>query len=220
MSHSVRTGPPGRTGTVTAMGRPVPLKERKRAQTRSRIVEAAVALFTERGFEATTADDIAAAADCSRSTLFRYFGTKEDILFGDVLIQLATLRDELATRHPCADPWTVAKQVGLVSLVDYLSEPSALPRACINLWFSHPTPLCRYLEITHQWEELLAEFFAAERGTEPAADLHSQLLASTMVGSVRAVLRAYSRPGTDLHAAIDEAFALLERGFGDRPAPV
>ena len=219
MSHSVRTDVSRKVGTVTAMGSPVPLRERKRTQTRSRIVEAAVALFTERGFEATTADDIAAAAECSRSTLFRYFGTKEDILFGDVLTRIATLRDELATRHPCTDPWTVAKQVGMASLVDFFSEPSQLPRACIDLWFSHPTPLCRYLEITHQWEQLLAEFFAAERGTEPAVDLHSQLLASTMVGAVRAVMRAYSIPGADLHAAIDEAFGLLERGFGGRPAP-
>lgn len=188
------------------------LKERKRRQTEARIVDAAVALFSEHGFEETTADEIAEAADCSRSTLFRYFGTKEDILFGDVHARLAALRTALADRHPCDDPWTVAKVVGIEEFVGFLSGESALPRACINLWFSHPTPLCRYLEISHLWEQVLAEFFAAERGVSPESDLTSQLYASTMVGTVRAVMRAYARPDTDLQAAIREAFELLESG--------
>jgi hypothetical protein len=102
--------------------------------------------------------------------------------------------------------------VGIEEFVGFLSGESALPRACINLWFSHPTPLCRYLEISHLWEQVLAEFFAAERGVSPESDLTSQLYASIMVGTVRAVMRAYARPDTDLHAAIREAFALLESG--------
>jgi AcrR family transcriptional regulator len=202
-----------------------PLKERKREQTRTRIVAAAVTLFTEHGFEAVTADAIAEAADCSRSTLFRYFGTKEDILFGDVHTRMESLRATLATLHPCADPWSVAKQVGLPELVTFLNgEPagesagnaagrSALPRECLTLWFSHPAPRSRYLEISHRWEQVFAEFFAAERGVDPDHDLPSQLMATVLVGTARSVMRAYSRPDTDLHAAIDEAFALLEHGI-------
>jgi AcrR family transcriptional regulator len=191
------------------------LTERKRQRTKTRIVDAAVRLFNARGFEATTADDIAEAAECSRSTLFRYFGTKEDILFGDVLERLEALRATLAALHPCADAWTQATDAGIECLVDYLSGESALPRACITLWFSHPVPRCRYLEIGLQWEMLITEFFATERGTDPESDLHSQILATTLVGAVRAVMRAYARPETDLRATIKQAFAQLERGFGN-----
>ncbi len=57
------------------------LRERKRRQTRERISEAAIALFIERGFDATTVDDIAAAADVSKRSFFDYYPTKEDAIF-------------------------------------------------------------------------------------------------------------------------------------------
>ena len=57
------------------------LRERKRQQTRERLTRAAMALFLERGFEATTLDDIAAAADISRRSFFHYFASKEDVVF-------------------------------------------------------------------------------------------------------------------------------------------
>jgi AcrR family transcriptional regulator len=199
---------------VTMTGR-LPLKERKRQQTSTRIVEAAVALFTEHGFDATTADDIAEAAGCSRSTLFRYFGTKEDILFGDVYELLVKVRDELSRSHPCADPWYTAKDIGMRGFVDYMTGEAAIPRACIALWFSHPALRLRYLDINHQWEELLAEFFAVERGVDPRTDLHSQVRASVAVAAVRSVLMASAVPGTDVRTAVAEAFAMVERGVGD-----
>jgi AcrR family transcriptional regulator len=65
-----------------ATGAGVPgLRERKRQQTRERLTRAAMALFLERGFEATTLDDIAAAADISRRSFFHYFASKEDVVF-------------------------------------------------------------------------------------------------------------------------------------------
>src|SRR5258708_39352380 len=57
------------------------LRLRKRQQTRERLTRAAMALFLERGFEATTLDDIAAAADISRRSFFHYFDSKEDVVF-------------------------------------------------------------------------------------------------------------------------------------------
>lgn len=193
-------------------GRP-PLNERKRRQTSARIVEAAVALFTERGFDQTTADDIADAAECSRSTLFRYFGTKEDILFGDVYDQLALVRAELTALPKVDDPWRAAKEIGLGRFVESITSDTGPPRKAIELWSSHPALIRTYLHINHQWEQVLAGFFAAQRGTDPATDLISQLQASVAVAAVRSVLMAYSMPGTDLQAAIDEAFALVEAGI-------
>src|ERR1700732_664868 len=57
------------------------LRQRKRQQTRERLTRVARALFLERGFEATTLDDIAAAADISRRSFFHYFASKEDVVF-------------------------------------------------------------------------------------------------------------------------------------------
>src|ERR1700730_1837346 len=57
------------------------LRQRKRQQTRERLTEAAMALFLDRGVEATPRDDIAAAADVSRRSFFHYFASKEDVVF-------------------------------------------------------------------------------------------------------------------------------------------
>ena len=59
------------------------LRERKKRATRAAIHDAAMGLFAERGFAGTTMDQIAEAADVSRATVFTYFATKEDIVFGD-----------------------------------------------------------------------------------------------------------------------------------------
>ncbi len=63
--------------TVTKESR----RERKKRETRERIVEAATRLFSERGFDAPTVDDIAAAADVAKGTIYNYFDSKEAILF-------------------------------------------------------------------------------------------------------------------------------------------
>jgi AcrR family transcriptional regulator len=57
------------------------LRERKRGETLARITDEALKLFVQRGFEATTLDDIAAAAGISRRTFFHYFESKEDLAF-------------------------------------------------------------------------------------------------------------------------------------------
>ena len=70
------------------------LRERKKRATRIAIRDAAMALFEQHGFAQTTFDRIAEAADVSRATVFSYFPTKEDIVFGD-----AGARGRRARRH-------------------------------------------------------------------------------------------------------------------------
>jgi AcrR family transcriptional regulator len=74
------------------MDEPVGLRERKKARTRKAISETAIALFLERGYDAVSVAEIAAAAEVSKRTLFAYFPTKDDL----VLHRIADHEDESA----------------------------------------------------------------------------------------------------------------------------
>ena len=70
---------------ASGTAQPVSLRQRKRARTRAALIAAALELFERQGYEATTIDEIAAAADVSPRTFFRYFATKEEVALGDDL---------------------------------------------------------------------------------------------------------------------------------------
>ena len=82
-----------------ALGR---LRERKKAKSRAVIQQQAMRLFTEKGYEATTAEQISEAAEVSPSTFFRYFPTKEDVVLYDSLdpILLEAIRTQPAELSP------------------------------------------------------------------------------------------------------------------------
>src|SRR5918995_3666716 len=79
---------------------PQGLRERKKQRTREQIIEAAMALFAERGYHATTIPDIAAAADVAPRTFFSHFPSKEAVVFHNVDRDLDGLRSALRDRLP------------------------------------------------------------------------------------------------------------------------
>ncbi len=83
--------------------------ERRRRRTRAEVTRRAVELFAERGYAATSTEQVAAAADVSRSTLFRLFADKEDLLFGledDLLAAAAAAVAEVPSELP---PWAAVR---------------------------------------------------------------------------------------------------------------
>ena len=85
------------------------LRERKRIETRTRIAEEAVRLVSEHGIPSTTVDEIAEAAGVSRATFFRYFESKEAVLFGDWRRHLDVLHDRVSERPRSEAPLEAAR---------------------------------------------------------------------------------------------------------------
>ena len=135
------------------------LRERKKAKTRWAIQEHALRLFAEQGYDATTVDQIAAAAEISPSTFFRYFATKEDVVvqdeFDDVFVEifrvagaaadpLATLRSAALRAVKGVDGAELAKSAQRTQLI--LMVPALRARSVENALSAYTEAVAAFAE--------------------------------------------------------------------------
>jgi AcrR family transcriptional regulator len=98
--------------------------EAGRAEVRRDLVAGAVALFTERGYDDTTVDDIAAAAGVGRRTFFRYFRAKEEAVSPDHAGALARVGEIFDSAHPTEPPAVLALRAGETVFDLYTDDPA------------------------------------------------------------------------------------------------
>ncbi|MDX3100968.1 TetR/AcrR family transcriptional regulator [Nonomuraea angiospora] len=99
------------------------LRERTRLAVRQQLLDTALALFLEQGYEATTVEEIAAAAGMSKRSFFRYFGSKEDVILGKHERLGEQFIDALRAR-PLDEPlWTSLRRM-FDDVVDYMADPA------------------------------------------------------------------------------------------------
>jgi AcrR family transcriptional regulator len=87
---------------LTGMTAQLPLVERKQRQARQRIIEAARELFLERGFDGVSVGDIAERAEVGRTTFFRHFGDKQEVVFANEQELLDTIAAAKQAASACA----------------------------------------------------------------------------------------------------------------------
>jgi AcrR family transcriptional regulator len=169
------------------------LRDRQRAAVRDEITEVALELFLKQGFEETTIDQIVAGASVSRRSFFRYFGTKEDIVLGDLLERGRTIADAVALRPAHEDPWE-AIRAGLLAAEDLngtvVEDPSEL--ALGKMLFSTPSLYARHLEKRLRWQELLVPLIMKRLGPDvrmPA--LHAAAIVSSSLSCIDVASRAW-----------------------------
>lgn len=180
---------------------------------RTRLADAAFALFDERGYEQTTVDDIAERAGVGRTTFFRHYRSKEDVIFPDHDRLLVLIRDRLATSNHSTALVAVSDAVRLV-LLHYLDE-GELARRRYALTSKVTTLRDREIASVARYQRLFREFIADWMGdpTE-SASLRAELMAAAVVAAHNHVLRRWLRgeaadPVTEVDEAMREVLALF-----------
>jgi AcrR family transcriptional regulator len=157
------------------------LRERKRQQTRERLTRMAMALFRERGFEATTLDDIAAAADISRRSFFHYFASKEDVVFAWQEEITAALIDAVAAR-PAAESMLTAAENAILAMVRQLEPGEAIAMA--QLKRDNPALQARDQVKYEKLERALTDALVRRAGHK-TEKLKARLVAMIATGAMR-----------------------------------
>ena len=189
---------------------------------RERLAQAAFELFAERGFDETTVDDITARAGTGRTTFFRVFGSKEEVVFPDHERLLAAVRARLAAATPGSEPLAISEAARLV-LRHYLDEGD-LARTRYQLTSRVPALRAREIAGQRQYQRLFLDFTRRWYGEGPRAALRAELLADAVVTAHNHVLRQWLRgrsetPEADFDAAMADVLALFAAAPGSPASP-
>jgi AcrR family transcriptional regulator len=160
------------------------LRETKKEQTREALAAAAARLFTERGYEATTVEDIAAAAEVSPRTFFRYYPAKEDVV-GEIF--RAAGFDNYVDARPVGEPVAESLRAAAFTLLRMCADNPAPSLAVLRMIATRPELRTRFTEV--QWErfDALTRLVTVRLG--PATDpLLARLLAGWTLATVDNVL--------------------------------
>ena len=187
---------------------------RRKAETRVALAEAAVRLFRENGYEATTVEDIARAASSSPRTFFRYFATKEDVLF----LNMIEIQEDFKRfiDAPIAG-LTCWQQIhgGINIAIRQLADPSPdVEEFSIRSWLAEPAVSVRFHELAARMERTMAEALARERNVDADRDLYVQLAARAATAIYTSAFHLHVHTGQDLVSLVDDGFALVAETFG------
>ena len=188
------------------------LRERMRATVRADVTEVALRLFTVQGFDRTTADQIAAEAGLSRASLFRYFGTKEDIVLAGLEGNGQQVVEAFAARPDEERPWVALRRAFDV-LVRVNEEAPEQTLIFLRLLHETPSLRARHLEKQLKWQEQLVPDIARRLGASPGRpeDPRPIALVAAALGCLDAAARGWvaCEGAVSLAVLLDEAMGSL-----------
>lgn len=198
---------------VSDAGAAVGLRERKRERTRAAIQAAGLHLFATQGYDATTCEQIAAAAEVSPATFFRYFPTKEDVVLADRYDDLivALLHDRPAAESPIE---AVRRSLAAGLEAVYATDADII-RQRLRLVLSVPALRARLYEQQRATASVLAGELAGRMGGTPD-DLEVRAVAAAIAGAASAAVETWADHGGDLPAVMDRAMAALQHRLAAR----
>ena len=205
--------------TVTRQTEPERPRIGRRPSTTHDALEAvALELFTTRGFDETSIDDIAAAAGIARRTFFRYYPSKSDLVWGEFDAELDRMRSWFAGASPDV-PMMEAIRQAVIEFNRLPPDQVHQHRRRMSLILGVPTLLANSTLRFAQWRAVLAAFAADRLGLRPD-DLLPKVVGYSALGATLAGYEEWLRDdGSDLLELLDAALGELAVGFHhhDRP---
>jgi AcrR family transcriptional regulator len=189
------------------------LRERKKLRTREQIVEEAMALFDERGFEHVTIADIAAAADIAPRTFFSYFPSKEDVVFHDFHVVFADLQQRMDER-PAGGMTLDVLRAFLVDIVERMDHQDPVEQRRRRVIAASPALQQRDREMVGRFERLLADNLARDLGVELDSP-RARVVAAASAAALTELERVFDKenPPQNPMVAFDDVFAFVRGGI-------
>ncbi|WP_020129037.1 TetR family transcriptional regulator [Streptomyces sp. 303MFCol5.2] len=185
---------------------------------RDALVAAAFRLFLERGYEQTTVDDIVALAGVGRRSFFRYFPSKEDVVFPDHERCLADMTAFLAASGEEHEPVRRVCDAARLVLLMYAENPSFSVQ---RYRLTKQVPGLRAYELSVVWryERALAEYLRGRFTGRPDGNLHADVIAAAVVAAHNNALRSWLRSAGqgDASTTVDHALGYVQSAFGAPP---
>jgi mycofactocin system transcriptional regulator len=176
--------------------------------THEQIEAVALGLFTEAGFEETTVEEIAAAVGVGRRTIFRYFPSKNDMVWGDFDQVIGRLRTHLGEGEDL--PMMEALRRAAVLSNSYPDEQLPELRLRLTLITTAPSLQANSMLRYAAWRRAVADWAASRLGLEPD-DLVPEAIAQAALGaSMAAFTRWVNHPSEDLEELVDAAYRVLD----------
>ena len=170
---------------------PIPqgLRERKKLQTRKNLARSAIRLFEERGYANTTVEEIAAAANVSRRTFFRYFKSKDEVVIVDPEGKLAAVHVALAEGPP-DEPTLEALKRGMLALVEAYWDPE-LSRSIVALMAREPEALAAARIYQMRFADVLSLELGVDMGVDERLDPRPRILAHMTISLARSAIAGW-----------------------------
>lgn len=191
------------------------LRARKKDRTRRTIERAALELFEARGFDATTIEEVAAAADIAPRTFFHYFSSKEEVVTSNYTSRLQQIVSVLDSGSKDQHPWGALRSAFMNAASNYETERGDLLRR-FRIIQSNPSIAARNLQVQAQWEQAVAHSVARWLDVDDAVDVRPGLIAGAALSALRASLRLWLADdgNSRLPDHLAAAFDLLDEGLG------
>ncbi len=172
------------------------LVNRRSAQTRAEIVDAALALFADHGFDQTSMEQVAVAAGVSRRTIYRYFPIKDDLVFEAPRRWLEVMNATLETREP-DEPTRDVFGRALLDVARFIEADREAVIASFAILMASPSLLARHGRSDAEWTARYIELLGPDTADHPDGPLTATTAAMALVAAQNALVAVWATSPSD-----------------------